>query len=185
MHYIERGRMLMLLVRDIDTLFTHLKSQGVTVVTAGGAPIIIGQNGNKTRGVVIKDPDGFHIVLLQMDPLPETTAPPTSSVIGARFALTVADTNQTMRVYRDVLGFEPAVRDFATDKSLNDLLNTPGAQIRRSTSPVPGSTLVVDFLEFKNIERKSLSSRLQDPGMAMLQLMVRDLDGLLKTLKAL
>jgi hypothetical protein len=34
------------------------------------------------------------------------------------------------------------------------------------------------LIEFKNIERKSLSPRVQDPGMTMLQLMVRDLGSL-------
>ena len=155
--------MLVLLVRDIDTLFDRLKKEGVPVVTAGGAPVNVGGNGNKTRAVVIKDPDGFHITLLQLDPLPETSAPASSNVIGSRFALTVADTDQTMRVYRDLLGFQPESRDFVSDRSLNDLMNTPGAQIRRSTAQVPGSALQVEFLEFKNIERKPIAARIQGP----------------------
>jgi hypothetical protein len=48
---------------------------------------------------------------------------------------------------------------------------------------VPGTSASMTLIEFKNIERKSLSPRVQDPGMTMLQLMVRDLDGLLKKLK--
>jgi len=42
----------------------------------------------------------------------------------------------------------------------------------------------ITFIEFKDIERKPLHTRLQDPGTAMLQLRVRDVDSLLKTLKA-
>src|SRR5262245_35881484 len=73
--------MLVLLVRDIDTLFARLKSEGVPVVTAGGKPLDMGDG---SRSVVIKDPDGFHISLLQENPVPATTAPASSNVIGAR-----------------------------------------------------------------------------------------------------
>ena len=59
----------------------------------------------------------------------------------------------------------------------------PGAQLRQSRLQVPGTSAAMTLIEFKNIERKSLSHRVQDPGMSMLQLMVRDLDGLLKKLK--
>jgi len=176
--------MLMLLVRDVDSLFDRLKKDRVPVVTAGGAPVNINGGGTKGRGVVIKDPDGFHIALLQLDPLPETTAPASSNVIGARFALTVSDTAQTMQIYRDILGMEPTTRDFFTDKSVNDLLNTPGAQIRRSTAQVPGSALIVEFLEFKNIEGKPIGPRIQDPGATRLQLRVRDSDATVSKLKA-
>src|SRR6185369_6129921 len=161
-----------------DTLLSHLKQQGVQVVTVGGSPIDI--NGN--RSVVIKDPDGFHIALIQPSPLPETTAPASSNVIGSRFALAIADTEQTMRVYRDVLGFTIQSRDFVTDKNMNYLFNIPGAQVRRSTAQVPGSALVMEFLEFKNVDRKPIGARIQDPGATRLQLRVRDSDATVKAL---
>jgi catechol 2,3-dioxygenase-like lactoylglutathione lyase family enzyme len=173
--------MLILLVRDVDTLFGSLKKDGVRVVTNGGTPVNID---DKNRAVVIQDPDGFHTELLQMNPLPETTAPANSNVIGARFALTVSDTNQTMRVYRDTLGFKPEVGEFATSKAWNDLMNTPGAQIRRSSAQVPGSPLRMEFLEFKNIDRKPLGAHIQDPGATRLQLRVRDADTAVKALIA-
>jgi catechol 2,3-dioxygenase-like lactoylglutathione lyase family enzyme/uncharacterized glyoxalase superfamily protein PhnB len=176
--------MLMLLVRDVDSLLGRLKKDGVPVVTIGGVPLDTRDGNNKARVVVIKDPDGFHIALVQMDPLPETTAPASSNVIGARFALTVANTEQTMRVYRDVLGFEPITRNFISDKTVNDLLNTPGAQLRRSSAQVPGSALQVEFLEFKNIESKPIGARIQDPGATRLQLRVRDSDATVSKLKA-
>jgi hypothetical protein len=60
----------------------------------------------------------------------------------------------------------------------------PGAQFRQSRLQVPGTSAALTLIELRNIDRKALPMRLQDPGMTMLQLMVRDLDGLLKTLKA-
>jgi predicted enzyme related to lactoylglutathione lyase len=172
--------MLILLVRDVDTLLADMKKQGAPVVTAGGVPVTVA---DKTRAVVIQDPDGFHIALLQIDPLPETTAPAASNVIGSRFALTVEDTDQTVRVYRDVLGFKPEAGGFSVNKSWNDLMNTAGAQMRRTTAMVPGSPLQVEFLEFKGIERHPINARIQDSGATRLQLRVRDSDAAVKALK--
>jgi catechol 2,3-dioxygenase-like lactoylglutathione lyase family enzyme len=172
--------MLVLLVRDIDTLFAHLKSQGVTVVTAGGAPLDLGDG---SRAVVIKDPDGHYISLFQENPLPPTTAPASSNVIGARFFLTVADTDKAIRMYHDVLGFD--VRNWDSGKQpINQLVNVPGAQIRTSVAQVPGSTLLFGFIEFKNVDRKPIGARIQDPGATRLQLRVRDSDFTVKALKA-
>src|SRR5262249_53163171 len=129
------------------------------------------------------DPDGFHIGLLQLDPLPETTAPASSNVIGSRFALTVANTDQAMRIYRDQLGLTPQTQDFFIDQNVDDLLNTPGAQIRHSTAQVPGSALSLEFIEFKNIDRKPIAARIQDPGATRLQLRVRNTDATVKALR--
>ena len=49
---------------------------------------------------------------------------------------------------------------------------------------MPGTAFSITAIEFKDIERKSHGTRLQDPGTAMLQLMVGDVDSLLKRLKA-
>src|SRR5262249_46935737 len=97
--------MLMLSVRDVDSALARMKTAGAAVVTAGGAPVML--PGGKNRAVIIKDPDGFFIALEQADPLPATNAPATSNVIGARACITVGDMDQTMKLYRDVLGFQP------------------------------------------------------------------------------
>ena len=82
-----------------------LKKAGAMIVTTGAMPVSIGGRNNKSRAVVAKDKDGFFIELRQMDPLPETSAPTASNVIGARMSVSIADTDQTVR-WRDVLGFD-------------------------------------------------------------------------------
>jgi hypothetical protein len=39
------------------------------------------------------------------------------------------------------------------------------------------------FIEFSQVDRKPMKTRVQDPGTAILQLMVKDIDGLMKVLK--
>src|SRR6185436_15762200 len=92
------GVTVVLLVRDINAAFAPLKQAGVHVVTQGGGPISLGSKG---RAVLLADPDGHFVELRQPDPLPATTAPAESNLIGAQLRFTIADTDKTMQVYRD------------------------------------------------------------------------------------
>jgi predicted enzyme related to lactoylglutathione lyase len=175
---------LILTVRSLDSLLDRLRRQGVPVVTIGGVPLTV-RNHNAGRSVMIQDPDGFYIQLIQPNVLPETTAPATSNVIGASFGLTINDTDQTMKIYRDLFGFKAEIESiFTADKTVADLMNTPGAQVRRSVAKIPGSAVEVEFLEFKGVDRKPIGARIQDPGATRFQLRVRDADMAVKTLVA-
>ena len=175
------GTTLILIVRDINAAFAPLKRAGVPIVTPGGEPLAFGQN-NSVRGVIVEDPDGHYVELLQPNPLPETTAPEGSNVIGARVRMTVADTEQTMRVYRDVLQFQPQIGNFGTIPLL-DLMGLKGAQLRLTNAQVPGSPLRLEFIELKGVDRTPIRPRLQDPGATRFQLRLRDLDATISKLK--
>jgi predicted enzyme related to lactoylglutathione lyase len=175
---------LILIVRDLESLLIQRKTLYVPIVRLGGSTASL-PNHDAGRAAMIQDPDGFYIELLQPDVLPATTAPATSNVIGARFGLTIDNTDQTMKVYRDLLGFQPQIdADFSSEKPLLDLMNTPGAKIRRSLATIPGSAVQVEFLEFKEFVRKPIGARIQDPGATRLQLRVRDADATVKALVA-
>ena len=103
----------------------------------------------------------------------------------ARFETTVLDTEKTVKFYHDLLGFDlQAGEGFKNEPLQAFAAKAPDAQVRQTTGQVPGSTLQVTFVEFKGIERKPLHTRMQDPGTALLQLRVRDVDSLVSTLKA-
>lgn len=59
-----------------------------------------------------------------------------------------------------------------------------GASFRQSRATIPGSSTALTLIEFKNIARTPLTGRVQDPGTAILQVRVRDVEGLTKKLKA-
>jgi catechol 2,3-dioxygenase-like lactoylglutathione lyase family enzyme len=173
---------LMVSVRDLDLALAQLTRAGARVITLGGAPALVG---GRVRVVFLQDPDGFVIELNQPSPLPPVTPETPGNVFGAGFEAAIEDTGRTVAFYRDLFGFQATVGGaFNGDKLMADTAGTPGAQFRQSTLKVPGIAMPINLIEFKGINRKTLSPRLQDPGMSMLQLMVRDLDGLLKTLKA-
>ena len=178
---------LILTVRDMDAMMAKLKAAHAHINSKGGEPATIkGANGGNAHVVFVQDPDGFFIEISQRAvPLPTTTAPASSNIIGGAFEIIVADLDQTLHIYRDILGFQtlpPTAWDGT--KLMMDTAGTPGAQFRRSAATIPGTSVTMAFMEFKDINRKPLHTRIQDPGTAILQVGVRDIDATVSALKA-
>jgi hypothetical protein len=132
-----------------------------------------------------QDPDGFFIEFSQRDPAPPTSAPASSNIIGGAFEIIVADMDQTLHIYHDGLGFQTLPPTaFDGTKLLMDTAGTLGAQYRRSSAIIPGTSVVMAFMEFKDIGRKPLHTRIQDPGTAILQVRVRDIDATVKAFES-
>ncbi len=176
---------LRLTVRDLDAVMARVKQAKTPIITTGGEPVALNGSAGKTREVVVRDPDGIYVRLMQPDPLPATAAPASGNVIGAGFGITIDDTAKTMQLYKDVLGF-PAQVDAAmhADDSQMRVTGTPGAQFRRSTALVPGTAFQVEFLEFKGIDQRPVHPAIHDPGASVLRLRVKDLDRILAALNA-
>jgi catechol 2,3-dioxygenase-like lactoylglutathione lyase family enzyme len=173
---------LVVTVRDLDMALTRLEKAGATVITIGGTPAAIA---GKMRVMFLQDPDGFVIELNQPSPVQRPSADSLGNVLASAFEITIEDTEKTAAFYRDLLGFQvTAGTSFNGEKLMTDTAGTPGARFRQSRLQVPGTAFVFTAIEFADIERKPHSTRLQDPGTAMLQLMVGDVDSLLRTLKA-
>jgi catechol 2,3-dioxygenase-like lactoylglutathione lyase family enzyme len=175
---------LAVLVRNVDVLLQTLKDAGTPILTPSGSPVKMADH---SRSILVEDPDGRPIEISEPDPLPETTAPPTSNVVGARVIWVINSTEQTTHAYRDVLGgfqveSEPS---FTADQSLRSLTGLKNAHVRRSRLLAPNSPVEFELLEFKDVDRKPLQTRLQDPGSTRMQVRVRDLDTLVGKMKAI
>jgi catechol 2,3-dioxygenase-like lactoylglutathione lyase family enzyme len=176
--------MVILLVRDLDAIFAKLKAPGVSVVTVGGAPMLVGAS--KIPAVIVKDPDGHLVEIAQLRPLPPTSAPESSNVAGIRLRITVANLERTLSYYRTTLGLEFKPGEFTKDPSVMAMLGLPPTgEFRVATTEFPGSSFVLEFIEFRGVgETKTVRSRVQDPGSYRLQLNVRDIDATLRNLVA-
>ncbi len=165
---------LVVFVRDVDALLSKATRAGVPVLTPGGTPIA---QARKTRAVLVEDPDGRPVELRQVDPLPDTTAPATSNVVGSRLSMTVADTDRTMRLYRDQFGFAfDGSEGFSADADLQALTGLQGGQVRHSVMTAPGGRMTFELLEFRGVAGTPLRSRIHDPGSARIQLRVSKAD---------
>jgi catechol 2,3-dioxygenase-like lactoylglutathione lyase family enzyme len=169
---------LILLVRDMGTVFGRLRRAGVPVVTTGGVPIAVGAM-NKPRAVIVRDPDGHFIEVAELDQPPATGLPASSDVVGIRLRMTVEDLDRSTAYYRRLLGIFGQVGSRSRDKKVMALLGLPDVSYRLGVAQIPGSPLVLEFLELTGLDGAAVRSRVQDPGSYRVQLNVRDIDATL------
>ena len=104
---------------------------------------------------------------------------------GGSFEATVANSEESVKFYKDMLGFDMKLgAAFNDNQQMASTAGAPGASFRQSTATIPGTSVPFTLIEFKNVERKHLSGRTQDPGTTVLQLVVRDVTALTAKLKA-
>jgi catechol 2,3-dioxygenase-like lactoylglutathione lyase family enzyme len=173
---------LVVTVRDLDGTLARLKELGAPVVSRSGGPVTIG---GATRIVVVRDPDGHFVELSQPADLPSTTAPATANVIGVRLRLAVENVETAARLYRDELGLEARapIGDYGDNAAVLDALGLTTGQYRVGLQSVPSSGLMYDFVDFKDVERKTVAARIQDFGSTRVQLRVRDIDAAIAAFK--
>jgi lactoylglutathione lyase len=169
-------------VRDLAPILERLQKFGAAkVITEGGKPATI----NGGQYLFVQDPDGFVVELAQGTPPADSKVPASTNVFGAAFELTVNDSGQSVMFYKNLLGLDMNLGAAFNDNQLMArTAGAPGASFRQSQARVPGSSTIMTLIEFKNIARTPLTGRVQDPGTAILQLRVHDVDGLTKRLKA-
>jgi catechol 2,3-dioxygenase-like lactoylglutathione lyase family enzyme len=185
-HFVDPGAANMAFrVRDLDTLFPAIEAfPGVTILTAGGKPATIETPNGMLHAIFIQDPDGFVVEMI------DAAAPPSGGasghiLAGAAFEPTVADSEATIRFYNDLLGFDFKLgAAFNSNQQMAATAGAPGASFRQSQARIPGTAVPMTLIEFRDIERKRLSGRTQDPGTAVLQLVVRDVYTLTAKLRA-
>jgi len=165
--------MLLVTVSDVDAAMQRMKALGGTVVTSSGGPVTAGRS-TSLRAVVVRDPDGHFVELLQPGTPPDGAA---SGAIDARLRVTVNDLDQAVELYRDALGFhQVSISGFVTDRTGMGLLGLPQTgEYRYASLQVPGSKLPIELIEFRGMDRQRVAGRIQDSGSTRLQLEVRDL----------
>src|SRR5215468_11644995 len=73
---------LILIVRELDPIVARLKAMGAPIVTTGAAPVDV-PFGGRARGVVVRDPDGHFVELVQPPP-GEASAPNGGNITAVR-----------------------------------------------------------------------------------------------------
>ena len=169
---------LVLLVRDLEAAARALppasREPARRVTAYGGA----------ATAMTVTVPGAHLVELLQLDPLPQTTAAADANVIGAWVRVTVEDLERTMRLYRDALGL-PFAEVAVTSAAFGTLLgeNSGAAKVRMAAATLPGTRMRLEFLEVTGVGRHRLAARIQDPGAARLQLTVRNIDEAMSALR--
>jgi predicted enzyme related to lactoylglutathione lyase len=136
--------MVVLQVRRLQACIDAVKQHGGSFVTPNGEPVPSG-NG---KVLLIRDPDGLFIELINPDPVPETPDV-VGNVVGATFRYTAMDPNRTARFFKDAFGFTVnEARDFADDPVLAKAMGLGTLMQRWAGTTVPGSNLAVQFAQY-------------------------------------
>ena len=147
---------------------------GVKVITAGGKPVTLKTPNGTLHAVFVQDPDGFVVEMLDA---PNAPAGDGHVLSGSAFEATVANSEESVKFYKELLGFDMKLGTaFNDNQEMSSTAGAPGASFKQSTATIPGTSVPFTLIEFKNIERKKLSGRTQDPGTTVLQLVVKDVD---------
>jgi catechol 2,3-dioxygenase-like lactoylglutathione lyase family enzyme len=174
---------LVLYVRDIDVAVANAKKANAPIVTAGGAPVEITTAKGKVRSIILRDPDGFFLQLVQEAP---AAGAPDGNVHRVSLAYTMEDAAATRAFYTGKLGIEltgsPA---FSKDPALLQLVGAPaGTEFRKLSGLIPGPPASVEFTEFRGVPRTKFHLRVRDPGAPALCIQVNDETATIGQMKA-
>ena len=109
------------------------------------------------------------VVLLGGPAFAQAPRPGGGAIIGmGNFSHIVANLDRSMTFYRDGLGLEPAASapPFDANVAIMKAANVMGAQTRYVVMKVPGSTLGVELIEYKDIDRQPVHPRFRTPARA-------------------
>jgi catechol 2,3-dioxygenase-like lactoylglutathione lyase family enzyme len=174
---------IVLYVRDLDAAVANAQKTNATIVTTGGAPMEITTAKGKARSILLRDPDGFFVQVVQEAP---PAGAPEGNVHRVSLAYTMESAEATTKFYNGMIGLElrgPSA--FSKDPTMLKLLGAPaGAEFRKLTGVMPGPNVYVEFTEFRGVPRTKFHLRVRDPGAPAMAVQVNDLTGMVALLKA-
>ncbi len=158
----------LLVVRDIEASIASVITNGGSIITPTGEAV-----GTGSRFILVQDPDGYFIEILQLEPASGMAG----NVVSGGFRFTVGDANQTSQFYNDAFGFElPEAEDFVEDSLLGTITGLGIANSRLVFGMVPNSNLNVELLELIVDGEEKIHQELPATGSSMLRIFVSDLD---------
>lgn len=113
---------------------------------------------------------------------PATSGP--RAVGAGMLHLNVTNIEQSLTLYRDVLGLE-VVTPPGAPRAAAALVTEPGAMLKTAVLGVAGGTFRLELVEWSGTSLKPQQQRIQDPGAIMLAMRVRDIDQTLGAVRKL
>lgn len=174
---------IVLYVRDLDAAVANAKKANAPIVTSGGAPVEITTAKGKARSIVLRDPDGFFVQVVQETPAPGA---PEGNVHRVSPAYTMESAEATAKFYNGMMGLElTGPSAFSKDPAMLRLVGAPeGAEFRKLTGVIPGPPAYVEFTEFRGVPRTKFHLRVRDPGAPAMAIQVVNLTGMVAQMKA-
>jgi catechol 2,3-dioxygenase-like lactoylglutathione lyase family enzyme len=174
---------IVLYVRDLDAAVANAKKANAPIVTTGGAPVEITTAKGKARSILLRDPDGFFVQVVQETPASGASE---GNVHRVSLAYTMESAEATAKFYNGMLGLElTGPSAFSKDPATLKLAGAPaGTEFRKLTGVLPGPPAYVEFTEFRGVPRTKFHLRVRDPGAPAMAVQVNNLNGMIAGMKA-
>ena len=174
---------IVLYVRDLDAAVANAKKANAPIITTGSAPVEIATAKGKARSILLRDPDGFFIQVVQETPAPGA---PEGNVHRVSLAYTMESAEATAKFYGGMMGIElTGPSGFSKDPATLKLVGAPeGTEFRKLTGLLPGPPAYVEFTEFRGVPRTKFHLRVRDPGAPAMAIQVVNLNGMVAQMKA-
>jgi catechol 2,3-dioxygenase-like lactoylglutathione lyase family enzyme len=170
-------------VRDIDTVVANAKKANAPIITEGGIPVEISTSKGKVRSLILRDPDGFFIQLIEEAP---AAGAPEGNVHRVSLAYTMESAEATASFYTGLLGIDlSAPSAFSKDPAMLKLYGAPaGSEFRKLSGVMPGPRAGIEFTEFRGVPRTKFHLRVRDPGAPAMAIQVNELRPTIARMKA-
>jgi catechol 2,3-dioxygenase-like lactoylglutathione lyase family enzyme len=182
---------LRMLVRDLDKVAEAAKAAGVATITTGGVPVPVpvpaGLTGS-ARAIMVRDPDGYPVELMQVTPAPPSVAPDASNVLGAQMSVVVSDLPASLDFYRRFVGPDLQAWEgpgWQTSKAFSQLRGIADAEYRTAAVLLPGSFIRLELIQFRGVEQAPYRPVFQDIGFGHVALVARDIELMLTRMNQL
>jgi catechol 2,3-dioxygenase-like lactoylglutathione lyase family enzyme len=174
---------IVLYVRDLDEAVAKARRANAPIVTTGGVPVEITTARGKTRSILVRDPDGFFVQVVQETP---ADGAPEGNVHRVSLAYTIDSAESTAKFYNGMMGLElTGPSAFSKDPAMLRLVGAPeGTELRKLTGVIPGPPAYVEFTEFRGVLRTKFHLRVRDPGAPAMAIQVINLNGMVAEMKA-
>ena len=182
---------LRILVRDLDALMNAARTAGVSIVSAGGRPVTVpapaGLSG-AARAIMLRDPDGYPVEVMEIAPAPASPADAASAVLGAHMTVVVSDVAASVAFYRQLIGPELAVQgpsEWTTRAAVSQLRNVPQIAYRDAWMRLPGSAIALELIEYRDAGTPPYLPVFQDIGHGHVAFIVPDIEATAERMAAL
>lgn len=182
---------LRVIVRSLDAVLGKARESGASIVSEGGTPIEVrapaGLSGT-ARAIMLRDPDGYPVEVMQIEPAPVSPAPASSSVLGAHMTVVVSNAADSLAFYRRLIGDDVETHgpsEWTTNAAANRLRNVPPAAYRTAWIRLPGSAIALELLEYREGRTPPYLPVFQDIGHGHVAFIVPDIEATVARMKAL
>jgi catechol 2,3-dioxygenase-like lactoylglutathione lyase family enzyme len=181
---------LRLLVRDLNAVIAKAKAANVSVLTAGGEAVAVPAPAGMTgtaRAVMLRDPDGYPVELMEISPPLPTFAPAESPVLGAHMVVVVDDLAASLKFYRRLVGTElqaSAPSAWQPSAAVSRLRAIPDLASRTASIRLPGSAIALELVEYRDAPPSTYRPAFQDIGHGHVAFIVKDIQETVQRMKA-